>query len=62
MESHDKEKTSASSADPLCSESSTRHHWKSEEIFQGLQEVLILHRDETYRLRQTRQGKLLLQK
>lgn len=34
----------------------------SEELLQGRSEVLIRHGDEIYRLRQTRNGKLILQK
>lgn len=34
----------------------------SEDLFQGRSEVLIRHGDEIYRLRQTRNGKLILQK
>ena len=36
--------------------------WRSEELLCGRQEVLIVHGDETYRLRCTRNGKLILQK
>ena len=35
---------------------------RSEELLQGQVEVLIEHGDETYRLRRTRSGKLILQK
>jgi hemin uptake protein HemP len=35
---------------------------RSEEILHGELEVLIDHQGETYRLRQTRNGKLILQK
>ena len=34
----------------------------SETLFRGHREVLILHGDQTYRLRLTRSGKLILQK
>ncbi len=34
----------------------------SESLFRGHSEVLILHGDQTYRLRITRSGKLILQK
>lgn len=34
----------------------------SEDLFRGSNEVLIRHGDETYRLRLTRNGKLILQK
>jgi hemin uptake protein HemP len=35
---------------------------RSEELFRGAREVLILHRDVEYRLRITRAGKLILTK
>lgn len=38
------------------------HRIRSEELFQGQIEVLISHGTETYRLRRTRNGKLILQK
>ena len=38
------------------------HRIRSEELFQGQIEVLIAHGTETYRLRRTRNGKLILQK
>jgi len=34
----------------------------SHELFRGTQEVVIVHRQEQYRLRITRQGKLILTK
>ncbi len=34
----------------------------SEDLFQGQREVLIVHAGETYRLRLTRNGKLILNK
>lgn len=34
----------------------------SEELFQGQRELLIVHAGETYRLRLTRNGKLILNK
>jgi hemin uptake protein HemP len=37
-------------------------HWHSEELLKGSKEVLIQHGTETYRLRLTRQGKLILYK
>lgn len=39
-----------------------REIWKSEELLGGRKEVVILHGDQRYRLRQTRQGKLILYK
>jgi hemin uptake protein HemP len=38
------------------------HRIRSEDLFQGRVEVLIAHGAETYRLRHTRSGKLILQK
>jgi len=35
---------------------------RSEELFQGAREALILHADQVYRLLQTRNGKLILHK
>ena len=34
----------------------------SDQLFHGAKEVLILHRGEVYRLRKTRNGKLILNK
>jgi hemin uptake protein HemP len=39
-----------------------RQSWRSEELLGERTEVLILHNDEVYRLRRTRQGKLILYK
>lgn len=36
--------------------------WNSEEILQGTKEIQIAHRGEVYRLRLTRNGKLILSK
>ena len=36
--------------------------WQSEQLLQGSKEVLIHHGEEVYRLRLTRQGKLILYK
>ena len=36
--------------------------WRSEELFGASREILILHGDEIYRLRRTRNEKLILQK
>jgi hemin uptake protein HemP len=39
----------------------TRHRvWSSDELFGEETEVLIAHGDQTYRLRRTRNGKLIL--
>ena len=39
-----------------------REAWRSEELLGERTEVLILHRGDVYRLRRTRQGKLILYK
>jgi len=39
-----------------------RDVWRSEELLGDRAEVFILHNNETYRLRRTRQGKLILYK
>ena len=49
------ESTPAASATP-------REAWRSEELLGERTEVLILHNDNVYRLRRTRQGKLILYK
>lgn len=36
--------------------------WRSADLFQGTREVLINHEGEVYRLRLTRNGKLILHK
>ncbi|MBC7856434.1 MAG: hemin uptake protein HemP [Pirellulaceae bacterium] len=36
--------------------------WNSEEILKGTKEIQIVHRSEIYRLRLTRNGKLILSK
>jgi hemin uptake protein HemP len=36
--------------------------WQSQEILKGATEAIILHEGQTYRLRLTRQGKLILYK
>ena len=40
----------------------TRESWRSEELLGERTEVMILHNGEAYRLRRTRQGKLILYK
>ena len=40
----------------------TRDAWRSEELLGNRAEVQILHNGEVYRLRRTRQGKLILYK
>ena len=50
--------THASPPDP----GALRESWRSEELLGERTEVLILHGTEIYRLRRTRQGKLILYK
>ena len=40
----------------------SREAWRSEELLGERTEVLILHNGDVYRLRRTRQGKLILHK
>jgi hemin uptake protein HemP len=47
---------------PVEAEHQSRQTWRSEELLGERNEVFILHNGETYRLRQTRQGKLILYK
>jgi hemin uptake protein HemP len=44
------------------SQSTSRESWRSEELLGERTEVLIQHNGEVYRLRRTRQGKLILYK
>lgn len=46
--------------DPV--ESGAPVHWNSESLFRGAREIVIEHAGKTYRLRQTRYGKLILNK
>lgn len=39
-----------------------RRVWKSDELLGGDTEALIMHQGQTYRLRRTKQGKLILYK
>ena len=39
-----------------------RHSWRSEELLGNGNEILIVHGSEVYRLRRTRQDKLILYK
>ena len=43
-------------------DASARESWRSEELLGDRTEVQILHNNEVYRLRRTRQGKLILHK
>jgi hemin uptake protein HemP len=59
--------TSALPADPPATTGApaagaSRESWRSEELLGERTEVLIQHGNETYRLRRTRQGKLILYK
>jgi hemin uptake protein HemP len=40
----------------------SREAWRSDELLGDRTEVLILHNNDVYRLRRTRQGKLILHK
>jgi hemin uptake protein HemP len=40
----------------------TRDSWRSDELLGARDEVFILHNNDVYRLRRTRQGKLILYK
>jgi len=46
----------------LAAEDCQRDVWRSEELLGDRSEVTILHNNEAYRLRRTRQGKLILYK
>ena len=48
-------------SDPAA-ENYQRDSWRSEELLGDRSEVTILHNNEAYRLRRTRQGKLILYK
>ena len=61
----DPENTSAGNAESSSDQASPAGKppvWKSSEILQGSEMVLIEHAGETYQLRVTRQGKLILNK
>lgn len=53
---------SAAATDPPRAGADTRESWRSEELLGDKTEVQILHGTEIYRLRRTRQGKLILYK
>jgi len=44
----------------LAQPAAPRESWRSEELLGGKSEVLIVHGSEVYRLRRTRQDKLIL--
>jgi len=48
--------------DPESSSSGTAPQWTSEQILKGHHEALIIHDGKTYRLRWTRNNKLILHK
>ena len=50
------------SADPPAESTGGRRAVRSDELFHGRRELIIVHRDEEYRLRITRAGKLILTK
>ena len=52
----------AAAADAARAATGERESWRSEELLGARTEVLILHGNEVYRLRRTRQGKLILYK
>jgi len=47
---------------PVENNAAPREAWRSDELLGDRTEVLILHNNEVYRLRRTRQGKLILHK
>ncbi|HEX5105800.1 MAG TPA: hemin uptake protein HemP [Pirellulaceae bacterium] len=47
---------------PAIAAADSRESWRSEELLGDKTEVQILHGTEVYRLRRTRQGKLILYK
>ncbi|MDX1948273.1 MAG: hemin uptake protein HemP [Pirellulaceae bacterium] len=47
---------------PACGQPEGREAWSSEELLGDKSEILIRHGGETYRLRRTRQDKLILYK
>lgn len=59
MGSHEKESSSGDSTDVVPAKQRTLD---SRDLLQGAKEILISHHGETYRLRETRNGKLILGK
>jgi len=51
-----------SSSEPSVATQNTLTEYKSSELFQGKNELIITHAKEQYRLRITRHGKLILTK
>lgn len=47
---------------PECAAEAARPSWRSDELLGGQTEITILHGNEVYRLRRTKQGKLILYK
>lgn len=58
----DAEKARDRESDEVQESAEMRSTWTTEELLGDRKEILILHNTETYRLRITRNGKLLLQK
>lgn len=54
--------TSPPSGEPLPPDNALEGRYDSRDLFRGRQEILIDHADHTYRLRITRQDKLILTK
>lgn len=52
----------AAAADERLAQTAPKEVWYSEELLGTRREILIKHGDEIYRLRRTRQGKLILHK
>lgn len=50
------------SPEPLSNLDKTARRIKSEDLFEGRTEIIILHREEEYRLRITKSKKLILTK
>ena len=58
------EPTPNDNGDELCADAALppQRVLKSEDLLRGEKEIVVLHRGEAYRLRETRNGKLILQK
>jgi hemin uptake protein HemP len=63
MTDHVEITTETPPVEEVAEQSAVKHDvWLSEELLEGRTEVLIRHGNETYRLRRTRQDKLILYK
>lgn len=49
-------------SEPLTRTATDAPVWRSQQLLNGSREILITHEEETYRLRLTRNGKLILTK